>query len=103
MFGLEEHDVSTIKNILKEYPEVLEAYIFGSRAKGNFKLGSDVDIAVKGNNISFRTISSINSKLNEETPLPYHFDILNYNSLTNLELLNHIDRMGKKFYDSSTK
>ena len=103
MFGLQENDVSTIITILKEYPEVLEAYIFGSRAKGNFKEGSDVDIAVKGKNISFRTISSINSKLNEETPLPYHFDILNYNTLTNFELLNHIDRMGKKFYDISTK
>jgi len=97
-FGLLDADVETIVNVLSNHPKVENAYIFGSRAKGNFKNGSDVDLAVKGSNLDFDTISQISYFLNEETNMPYKFDVLNYHSITEPDLLVHIDRVGIEVY-----
>jgi predicted nucleotidyltransferase len=99
MFGLRNEDLNSIIAIIAKYEEVEKAYIFGSRAKGNYKNGSDVDIALKGENIPFNTINNISYELNEETIMPYHFDVLNYHTLNNQELISHIDRVGKCFYE----
>ena len=56
-FGLSDDDIKTITKILKSFTVIKEAVIFGSRAKGNYKRTSNVDIAVKGRNIDFRTVS----------------------------------------------
>ena len=92
--GLLATDIETIIAILEKYPKVEFAYIFGSRAKGNFKNGSDVDIALKGVALDFDTISQISYILNEETQMPYKFDILNYHSINEPALVEHIDRVG---------
>lgn len=98
MFGLRESDIKNIHEKLSAFPEVKEALIFGSRAKGNYTNGSDVDIAVKGENISFERILSLAVCLNEETPMPYHFDILDYHAIQNTDLTARIDRAGISFY-----
>lgn len=101
MFGLKESDISILNQVLASYPVVTEAYIFGSRAKGNYKNGSDVDVAIKGNNISQTQILDIATYLNEETLMPYRFDILDYHSITNKELSEHIDRAGILLYKNN--
>lgn len=93
-FGLRESEIAIIRECLSKYPEIEKATIFGSRAKGNFKKGSDVDIALYGKNVTLDTITSINYQLNEETPLIYFFDILSYNDIETKELKDHIDRVG---------
>jgi predicted nucleotidyltransferase len=98
MFGLKDEDITKTIAILAKHSEVEKAFIFGSRAKGNFKNGSDVDIALMGNKITFKTISGISYELNEETLMPYHFDVLNYHTIDNQELVNHINRVGVCFY-----
>ena len=95
--GLKQNDVENIISILKAHNEVEEALIFGSRAKGNYKNGSDVDIALKGN-LNFEIVSRISYLLNEETLMPYKFDVLNYNTIKNKDLSEHIDRAGLCFY-----
>ena len=102
MFGLKDSDILSIKQVLASYPEVKKAYIFGSRAKGNFKSGSDVDIAVVGERIPFKNVLQIAAFLNENTLMPYIFDVLDYDSINNGELTNHIDRVGILFYEIST-
>ena len=89
MFGLKENELKEIKEILKR-ENVKTAIIFGSRAKGNFKKGSDIDLAIIGDE---RKISYI---LNEETFLPYFFDVVNLDKISNKNLLSHIKRVGKK-------
>lgn len=103
MFGLKNGDLTAIIAIIAKYDDVEQAYIFGSRAKGNYKNGSDVDIALKGDTISFQTIRDISYELNEETLMPYRFDVLNYHTLDNRELINHIDRVGIRFYDKMSQ
>lgn len=92
-FGFKDGDLEKIITILKTNPDISQAIIFGSRAKGNYKNGSDVDIALKGN-ISFSDVSEISFTLNEDTLLPYEFDVLHYERLNNEELKQHIDRVG---------
>ncbi|MEO5673593.1 MAG: nucleotidyltransferase domain-containing protein [Chitinophagales bacterium] len=96
--GLTEADLSSLISILRKYPEVEEAFLFGSRAKGNYKKGSDVDIVVKGSKINHESIAAISYELNEETMMPYHFDLLNFHAIANNELIDHINRMGTKIY-----
>ncbi|MBN1984637.1 MAG: nucleotidyltransferase domain-containing protein [Chitinivibrionales bacterium] len=101
MFGLTKDDIITIKNSIAKHNEIESALLFGSRAKGNFKHGSDVDIALKGKDIDYTVILSISTELNEETTLPYHFDVLNYRMLESTELIDHINRVGVEFYRKS--
>jgi len=97
-FGLRESDLAYIIHVLKDFREIEKAVIFGSRAKGNFKPGSDVDIAVYGENITFDTLSSLHERLEEEGPLPYFFDIVDYTHLNHKELKEHIDIVGKVIF-----
>lgn len=98
IFGLQDSDLNEIIQVLKTIPQVKEAIIFGSRAKGTFKKGSDVDIVLKGEAINHSILNRISYILNEETFMPYQFDILHFNGITNPDLLEHIHRVGKTFY-----
>lgn len=96
-FGLKDGDIETIIAVLKKYSQVEQALIFGSRAKGNYKPGSDVDIVLKGDVYDITT--EISFSLNEESILPYKFDVLDYNSISNENLIDHINRVGIVFYE----
>lgn len=98
-FGLKEFELDYIVNTIKKFPEIDKAIIFGSRAKGNYKPGSDVDIAVCGEHVSFDTLTALHSKLEEEVPLPYFFDVVDYTHLSHKELKDHINRAGKVIFE----
>ena len=93
-YGLRDSDIQTIQKVGKQWPEIEEILLFGSRAKGNFKPGSDVDLAVRGKNIGYDTVLHFEQFLNEETRLPYFFDVLHVESLKEPDLLEHINRVG---------
>ena len=94
MYGLTPNDLKMILSVFKKYPDIKQVFIFGSRAMGNFKPGSDIDIAVKGD-VSEEVISLISIELNERLPMPYKFDVLAYNLIENEDLKKHIDQYGK--------
>ncbi|NSW92788.1 MAG: nucleotidyltransferase domain-containing protein [Firmicutes bacterium] len=98
-YGLSESDLDYIVKAIKKFPEIQKALIFGSRAKGNYKPGSDVDIAICGERITFDTLSSLHAVLEEYGPLPYFFDIVDYSHLEHKELKEHIDRVGKVIFE----
>ena len=91
--GISTQDLHMIMNVMKSYPDIHEVILFGSRAKGNFKSGSDIDIALKGD-LDDNILFQISDLLNEELPLPWFFDILIYHRITKKELIDHIDRFG---------
>ena len=95
-FGLSDNIIDILKNFFKKFPEVEEVKIYGSRAKGNYKKGSDIDFAIFGE-IDYRLTSKIAAGL-DQLPTPYKFDVTDYNSLKHLPLKEHIDRVGKTFY-----
>lgn len=98
-FGLKEEDIAYIVTALSKFDEIKKAAIFGSRAKGNYKPGSDVDIAVFGEDISFSTIAHLHFMLEEDSPMPYFFDIVDYTHLAHRELKEHIKRVGITIFD----
>jgi predicted nucleotidyltransferase len=97
-YGLSTADLDIIISMLEKEDKIDEAVIFGSRALGNYKNGSDVDIALKGKDIDAGIISHISYRLNEETLLPYKFDIINYHTITNDDLIEQINQTGKTIY-----
>ena len=103
MFGLTSKDIDLIIKVLRSHSDVEEAVLFGSRAMGNYKPGSDVDIALKGSLLS-DTCGDIAVELNERLPLPYQFDLVVYDDIIHEPLREHIDRYGKTLYkkESST-
>lgn len=98
LFGLRLDDIETIRAILAQHPAVETALVFGSRAKGNYKRGSDVDLALRGVELTERIAAQIAYYLNEETIMPYHFDVLAYSHIANPALRAHIDRVGREIY-----
>jgi predicted nucleotidyltransferase len=93
-FGFSDTQLNLIKQAVNRFDEIESALIFGSRAMGNHKPGSDVDLAVKGNRITTDTVSALNTLLNEDLPLPYFFDVVHYDTLENNALIQHICEQG---------
>jgi len=91
--GISSADLSVIIRIIGSFPAIEQARIFGSRAIGNHKPGSDIDICIFGVNLSYDTSLQLKSSF-EETPLPYFFDIVNYDKIINPELKQHINQHG---------
>lgn len=99
-FGLTKEEIENIKNVFAKYQKVKTVTIYGSRAKGNYKPASDIDLTLKGHEIDFELQQNLEFDL-DDLMLPYKFDITIYNKLTNPEFITHIDRIGKEFYNSS--
>lgn len=95
-FGLSEKQLQEICGFIKKYPQVESAYIFGSRALETYKKASDVDIAIKGKNTTISLAAKIKFDMEEDTYLPFFFDITAYDQITNQNLKNHIDTYGKQ-------
>ncbi|BCK88368.1 hypothetical protein MIZ01_2171 [Sideroxyarcus emersonii] len=94
MFGLSEQTLAAIHACLQQHPEIVWAKIYGSRAKGNYERGSDIDLAFSSpTDISATLLAAL-----DELPTPYLFDVTHYESLKHEELKEHIDRVGVVFY-----
>ena len=95
MFDLKDSTLRAIIREIQKFPEIEEAVVFGSRAKGSNAHGSDIDIAIKGPHVSSMTVNQLSRLLNQEAPIPHHIDIVHYETITNPSLLEHIDRVGE--------
>jgi len=98
--GLSDKQVVEIKNILQQYKEIDKAVLFGSRAKGNYKKASDVDIAIMGKKADFSLAAKIKSHFEDDSYLPYFFDIISYNTIESDELKQHIRVYGKIIFEN---
>lgn len=91
--GLQKSEIESIISILHNQPQIKRAILFGSRAKGTFSNGSDVDIAIVGQALKLNDVVNLSIEI-DELLLPYKFDIVIYNRITEPELIQHIDRVG---------
>ena len=97
--GIYNRSFQIIYESLSNEPRIKKAFLYGSRALGNAKKGSDIDIEKKKKNITQEIINKISTKLNQEAPIPYFIDIINYNSISNQELKKHIDKHGVTIFE----
>lgn len=91
--GLSEVALTQIVDVLMRFPGVEKAVLFGSRAKGVHRTGSDIDLALVGTELDWRVIGQIHAAL-EDLPLPYRFSLIRYDNTTDAEVAAHIDRVG---------
>lgn len=96
--GLAPAVVCRIQEVLSRFPVVDKAVLYGSRAMGNYKEGSDIDLTLFGDNLNPQTLAVIDADL-DDLLLPYTFDISIFSTLRNQDLRDHIDRVGKVFYE----
>ena len=94
MIGLSPKELEILKDVFKKFDDIKEVILFGSRALGTHKTASDIDLAIKGK-VNINTLSKLKYTLEEDTNLPYFFDVVIYDNLDNLELKKHIDEFGK--------
>ena len=95
-FGLKKQDIEKINSVIKSFPEVEAIVLYGSRAMGNYKPGSDIDLSLKGRDLNANVISKIATKL-DDLLLPYMIDLSAFNEIDNPSLIAHIERVGLEF------
>jgi len=91
-----------LNSVFRKFSEIDEIILYGSRAKGNYRTGSDIDLTLKGKNLNGNLLNKINLKL-DDLYLPYILDLSIYNKIKNKELIEHINRVGVKIYKKDLK
>ena len=93
-FGISSKDAEILNSVFKKFPQVKQVILYGSRAKGNFRENSDVDLVIANSEIDRYSIGKILSEI-DDSNFPYLVDIQVLNTIKNKELLDDIDRVGK--------
>jgi len=97
-YGLSERTLSTLDSIFRKYPGIKEVILYGSRAKGNYRGGSDIDLSIKaGSEFTFAELLRIAGDF-DDSDMPYLVDVSIYEDLSNPDLKAHIDRVGKVLF-----
>src|ERR1044072_6499693 len=96
-FGLKESTIAQIQGVFSAHPQVHQVIIYGSRAKGNFRNGSDIDLTIKGDTVTLSELMKIETEL-DDLLLPYKIDLSLLRKINPPDLLDHIRRVGAVFY-----
>lgn len=96
--GVADEDCREIEAAFERMVWLRRVWLFGSRAKGTAKPGSDIDLAVEGPQGDLARLSELRYLLNEESLLPYHFDVVDRDGIQSPELIGHLERVGRLIY-----
>lgn len=99
-FGLSDTVIKELQNVFMRYANIEKVLIFGSRSKGNYRAGSDIDLAVIGKDIDYRLILNLQCDI-DDLGLLYSIDLLDYQKKKGTPIGNHIDRVGQVFYEAA--
>ncbi|WP_319410204.1 nucleotidyltransferase domain-containing protein [uncultured Desulfosarcina sp.] len=83
--------------MFEQHDKIEAVMLYGSRAKGNFKPGSDIDLTLKGKGLSLSLLNKISLEL-DDLLLPFTFDLSLYHHIKQPNLIDHIQRVGKVFH-----
>ena len=102
-YGLSDKTITSLFSIFNKYNGIKQVIIYGSRAKGNFRAGSDIDLTLKtDNSFTHNDLLHIANDF-DDSNMPYFIDVSIYDKLTNPDLKAHIDRVGKVLYSAVTQ
>jgi uncharacterized protein len=96
-FGLKDHLIQKFSNVFTTHPEIEEVIIYGSRAKGNFREGSDIDLTLKGKALTDEIRAQVWLEL-DDLNTPYLINLSIFDDIDSQSLIEHIQRVGKPFY-----
>lgn len=97
IYGLKPGVIERMNAVFAAFPEVAEVILYGSRAKGDFKRGSDIDLCLVGDGLAMPALLRIETAL-DDLLLPYKIDLSIRGHIDNTALLSHIERVGTCFY-----
>ncbi len=100
-YGLGENSIIKIVQVFAKYDNVSRVVLYGSRAKGDYRPGSDIDLTIIGEELNLSLLNKISIDL-DDLLLPYTFDISIFRQISNSDLIEHIKRVGKVFYKRDT-
>ncbi len=95
-FGLSPETLSALRALFTRFSKIDEVTIYGSRAKGNYRLGSDIDLTLIGPSLGLSDLLKIQNEI-DELLLPYKVDLSIFHQIENSELKDHIQRVGQNF------
>jgi predicted nucleotidyltransferase len=101
MFGLSEQTIDALNQVFTQYAGIEQVVVYGSRAKGNYRNGSDIDLTIVGD-IEYADLMKLENEL-DDLLLPYKIDLSIKSKINHPDLIDHIDRVGQTFYDRATQ
>ncbi|MGE4465890.1 nucleotidyltransferase domain-containing protein [Sphaerochaeta sp.] len=96
-FGLKPEVLQQLEAVFQAYKSIESVVLYGSRAKGTYHAGSDIDITIKGDHITDSLLGKIEEEI-DDLLLPYSFDISSWQQIDNPALREHIERVGVVIY-----
>ncbi len=97
-FGLTKNTIDQINSVFAQHPEIEKAILYGSRAKSNYRPGSDIDLTLIGSSLTYRQLLRIETEI-DDLLLPYLMDLSLFDHIENPDLIEHINRVGVTFYE----
>lgn len=101
-FGLPDQAIQQICGIFRQYKEIERVIIYGSRAMGKYRLGSDIDLSIESDQLSFSQLLAIENQI-DDLLLPWKVDLSLKNQIDNPDVLKQIDTVGIEFYRALTR
>ncbi|MDP3844494.1 MAG: nucleotidyltransferase domain-containing protein [Oxalobacteraceae bacterium] len=98
--GLKAGAIAKITGVFARHPQVEQVILYGSRAKGNYRNGSDIDLAIQGDDVTHAQLLKIENAL-DELLMPYKIDLSLLRQIDNPDLLDHIKRVGVMLYEKT--
>lgn len=97
-YGLSDTVIKELQDVFRRHANIKKVLIFGSRSKGTYRAGSDIDLALIGQDIDYNQILNILCEI-EDLDLLYTIDLLDYQKKVGTPIGDHIDRVGQVFYE----
>lgn len=98
-FGLPPHAVRRLCEVFQDWPQIECVWIYGSRAKGTYRQGSDIDLCIQGRELQFTDLLRMETQI-DDLLLPWKVDLSLMHQIDAPELLRHIQRVGQVFYST---
>lgn len=97
-FGLKQAILDKINKVFSAHPFIQQVILYGSRAKGNFRNGSDIDLTIRGEDVTLSQLLKIENEL-DDLLLPYKIDLSLLHQINEPDLVDHIRRVGIVIFD----
>ena len=98
--GLSDIVIERMNAVFSRWPGIERVVLYGSRAKGSYRDGSDIDLTVVGA-LTQSNLLKIANEL-DDLSLPYKIDLSLLAQIEDEALLDHIRRIGVVFYEKTS-
>lgn len=102
LYGLKQRYLDQMKEVFNAHAAVEKVILYGSRAKGDYRKWSDIDLTFIGNGLTLSLLMKIETEL-DDLLMPYKIDASIYTSIENEDLVDHINRVGAIFYEKTAQ